>query len=174
MLQILIRREQPHVVCSTYPIYSFLLERLARTGRLAAPFYNVVTDSISINSLWTRPACAGWFVPNEETASVMRGMACPRPAARARLPGPGLLSGPRPRTFPARFGFRSDATRLYIVHSGVRNARAIARRLLAKQIGNWPLRWGATNNCAGALSRSPPAAHAPCKFSVGPMRFHGC
>jgi processive 1,2-diacylglycerol beta-glucosyltransferase len=138
VLQSLLRREQPDVVCSTFPIYGFLLERLARTGILAVPFYNVVTDSISINSLWTRPACSGWFVPNEDTAEVMRGMGVP--AARLHVLGfpvpaffqehandlapPDLASGAAPRV-------------LYIIHSGVRHAWSIARRLLAET--DWEL-----------------------------------
>ncbi|HZL46050.1 MAG TPA: galactosyldiacylglycerol synthase [Opitutaceae bacterium] len=130
-LELLVQREQPAVVCSTFPAYGFLLERLARTGRLATPFYNVVTDSISINSLWSRPACTGWFVPNEETAEVMRGQGVP--TARLHVLGfpvptffgehvhdlapPDLAAGAAPRV-------------LYIVHSGVRHAWATARQLL--------------------------------------------
>jgi processive 1,2-diacylglycerol beta-glucosyltransferase len=133
VLQSLLRREQPDIVCSTFPVYGFMLERLARMGRLSAPFYNVVTDSISINSLWTRPACSGWFVPNEETATVMREMGVPSDRMHVlgfpvqaffqehagRLAPPDLASGAAPRV-------------LYIVHSGVRHARAIAQRLLAE------------------------------------------
>ncbi len=37
-LDLLLQREQPAVVCSTFPVYGFLLERLAGSGRLAAPF----------------------------------------------------------------------------------------------------------------------------------------
>jgi processive 1,2-diacylglycerol beta-glucosyltransferase len=138
VLQSLLRREQPDVVCSTFPAYGFLLERLALDRLLLVPFYNVVTDSISINSLWTRPACSGWFVPNEETAEVMRTMGVP--AARLHVLGfpvpaffhehardlapPDLASGSAPRV-------------LYIVHSGVRNAWAIACRLLAET--DWEL-----------------------------------
>jgi processive 1,2-diacylglycerol beta-glucosyltransferase len=138
ILQSLLAREQPDIVCSAFPVYGFLLERLARVKTLTAPFYNVVTDSISINSLWTRPSCTGWFVPNEETAAVMRGMGVP--AARLNVFGfpvpaffqehandlapPDLASGAAPRV-------------LYIVHSGVRNARALARRLIAES--DWEL-----------------------------------
>jgi processive 1,2-diacylglycerol beta-glucosyltransferase len=132
-LESLLWQERPAVVCSTYPVYGFLLERLAHVGGLTVPFYNLVTDSISINSLWTRPACTGWFVPNEETAEVMRGMGVPADrlyvlgfpvpvffSEHARdLAPPDLATGAAPRV-------------LHIVHSGVRNAWAIARRLLAE------------------------------------------
>ena len=36
------------------------------------PFFNIVTDSISLNSLWWRAGADGWFVPNAESAEVMR------------------------------------------------------------------------------------------------------
>ncbi|MGA2446791.1 MAG: galactosyldiacylglycerol synthase [Opitutaceae bacterium] len=137
-LEAVLASRRPAVVGSTYPVYAFMLERFARTGRLAVPHYNIVTDSITINSLWTRPACAGWFVPNEETAEVMRTMGVP-PAKlhdlgfpvpsffqeHARdLALPDLAAGATPRV-------------LYILHSGVRHAWETARRLFAET--DWEL-----------------------------------
>ncbi len=133
MLDALLRREQPQIVCSTYPIYGFLLDRLTRSGRLTTPFYNVVTDSISINSLWTRPACTGWFVPNEETESVMRGMGVP--AARLHVlgfPVPAFFQEHAAELSPPDLAAGAAPRVLCIVHSGVRNAWTIARRLLAE------------------------------------------
>jgi processive 1,2-diacylglycerol beta-glucosyltransferase len=133
VLQTLLLREHPSVVCSTYPVYGFLLERLVRAGLLTAPFYNIVTDSISINSLWTRPACAGWFVPNEETAEVMREMGVP--AGRLHVlgfPVPAFFNDHACEFVPPDLAARAPPRVLYIVHSGVRNAWAIARRLLAE------------------------------------------
>jgi processive 1,2-diacylglycerol beta-glucosyltransferase len=133
LLQALLRREQPDVICSTFPVYSFILERLARRGRLASPFYNVVTDSISINSLWTRPACDGWFVPNGETAEVMGGMGVP--AARLHVlgfPVPAFFQEHAREFSPPDLAAGAAPRVLYIVHSGVRNAWALARRLLAE------------------------------------------
>jgi processive 1,2-diacylglycerol beta-glucosyltransferase len=132
-LESLLRQEQPAAVCSTYPVYGFLLERLARTGRLAAPFHNLVTDSISINSLWTRPACNGWFVPNEETAEVMRAMGVP--AARLQVlgfPVPAFFAEHARDLAPPDLATGAAPRVLYILHSGVRHAWATARRLLAE------------------------------------------
>jgi processive 1,2-diacylglycerol beta-glucosyltransferase len=138
VLESLLRREQPDIVCSTFPIYGFLLERFARTGRLAVPFYSVVTDSISINSLWTRPACSGWFVPNEETAGVMRGMGVP--ANRLHVlgfPVPAFFQEHAGKLAPPDLAAGAAPRVLFIVHSGVRHARAIAQRLLAET--DWEL-----------------------------------
>jgi processive 1,2-diacylglycerol beta-glucosyltransferase len=134
----LVRREQPAVVCSTFPVYGFLLERLAGSGRLAAPFYNVVTDSISINSLWGRPACTGWFVPNEETAEVMRAQGVP--AARLHVlgfPVPAFFSEQARILSPPDLAAGAAPRVLTILHSGIRHALATARRLLEES--DWEL-----------------------------------
>jgi processive 1,2-diacylglycerol beta-glucosyltransferase len=133
-----LERLRPAVVCSTYPFHAFLLERLTRTGRLQAPYYNIVTDSLSINSLWTRPACAGWFVPNEETAEVMRAMGVP--AARLHplgFPTPAFFSAHAHDLAPPDLAAGATPRVLYVIHTGVRHAWETARRLLAET--DWDL-----------------------------------
>ena len=134
----LIAREQPTVICSTYPVYAFLLEKIARARGLATPQFNIVTDSISINSLWWRAPCTGWFVPNEDSADVMRrgGVdparvhvsgfpVAPFFSAHASEFSPPDLAGGEPG--------RAAAPRvLYIINSGTRGAAETARRLLAE------------------------------------------
>ncbi len=133
VLDELIARERPTVICSTYPVYAFLLEKIARNRGLAVPHFNIVTDSISINSLWWRAPCAGWFVPNKDSAEVLRrgGVAtdrvhvCGFPVAPffsaqiGKLQPPELSKGESPRV-------------LYIINSGTRGAADTARRLLAE------------------------------------------
>lgn len=133
MLANLIAREQPVAICSTYPVYAFMRESLRRDGRLTVPFFNVVTDSISINSLWWRAGAEGWFLPNEDSADVMRlagieerklhvtGFPVPAvfAAEAARLAPPDLAAGAGPRV-------------LCIVNSGTREAADTARRLLTE------------------------------------------
>lgn len=126
-------RLRPAVVCSTYPFHAFLLEHLARAGRLRAPYYNIVTDSLSINSLWTRPPCAGWFVPNDETAEVMRTMGVP--AAKLHplgFPTPAFFGAHAGDLAPPDLAAGADPRVLYVVHTGVRQAWETARRLLAE------------------------------------------
>ncbi|HEY5227459.1 MAG TPA: galactosyldiacylglycerol synthase, partial [Opitutaceae bacterium] len=132
-LEGVIERERPVAICSSFPAYAALLQRLRRRGLCSIPHFNIVTDSISINSVWWRPGCDGWFVPNEDTAEVMR----------AAGVDPSLLhvSG-----FPVTPYFRRSegiVTRpvlatgapprvLYIINSGTHNAEATARLLLAE------------------------------------------
>ena len=72
MLERVIERERPLAICSSFPAYAALLQRMAREEQLSTPHFNIVTDSISINSVWWRPGCDGWYVPNEDSAEVMR------------------------------------------------------------------------------------------------------
>lgn len=132
-LQNLLASESPDAICSTFPLYAFLLEHLAARGDLAVPHYNVVTDSISINSLWWLPHCDGWFLPNEDTARIFRDAGCPAAllhvtgfpvqatfAAEAeRLQPPNLAAGHAPRV-------------LYIINSGSHHAETTAHLLLAE------------------------------------------
>jgi processive 1,2-diacylglycerol beta-glucosyltransferase len=138
LLAQLIAREKPTALCCTYPAYAFMLARLAREGRVSAPFFNIVTDSISINSLWWRAGAAGWFLPNEDSAAVMR--SAPVDARRLHVLG-----------FPVTSYFQQHATELelpdlgpggaprvlYIINSGTRHAADMARRLITST--SWEL-----------------------------------
>ena len=133
LLDELIRDERPTVICSTFPIYGFLIEKLRHENELGTPCYNIVTDSISINSLWWLPRCDGWFLPNEESAQIIRDAGCP--ANRVHVSGfpvqpdfarefenlkpPDLAAGHAPRV-------------LYIINSGSARAEETARLLLAE------------------------------------------
>ncbi len=134
MLEAVIEQERPAAICSTFPAYAPLLKRLERAGRFSTPHFNVVTDSISINSIWWRPGCDGWFVPNEDSAQVMRdaGVDAEKihvtgfPVAPFFRRNEGILTRP-----PLEEGAAPSV--LYIVNSGTRNAEATARLLLEQE-----------------------------------------
>ena len=129
----IVAEEQPTVLCSTYFIYAYLLEGLARDGHALPPHFNIVTDSISINSLWWRAACTGWFLPNPESTEVLlrAGIEAERlhvagfpvnpffRAHAAEFSPPALAGGATPRV-------------LYIINSGTRHALETATHLLAE------------------------------------------
>ena len=133
ILDQIITEEQPAILCSTFPVYAFLLEKLARDGRRTLPHFNIVTDSISINSLWWRTACTGWFLPNADSADVLlrAGIAASllHPTGFPVTPffsahchefqPPSLAGGASPRV-------------LYIINSGTRDAFETATQLLAE------------------------------------------
>ncbi len=129
-LREVVEREQPVLLCSTYPVYGFLVERLRREGRPMPGICNVVTDSISINSVWWRAQCDGWFLPNEDSAAVMRAAGLPerslhvlgfpvdlRFATRSEETLPPPVAPTRPRV-------------LYIVNSRTAAAAETARQLV--------------------------------------------
>jgi processive 1,2-diacylglycerol beta-glucosyltransferase len=160
-LEAVIERERPAAICSTFPAYAVLLQKLAAEGRLRAPHFNVVTDSISINSVWWRPGCDGWFVPNEDTAEVMRAAGVDPSRVHVsgfpvtdyfrknegKVPRPDLAAGAAPRV-------------LYIINSGTRNAETTARLLLEQE------EWEVT--CT--VGRNEPLRHALCARARGRRR----
>jgi processive 1,2-diacylglycerol beta-glucosyltransferase len=133
LLEKWIARTGPAVIASTYPVYALILADIACTRGLDVPFYNIVTDSISINSLWWRAGGAGWFMPNEDSADVLRRAGieddrlhvCGFPVApffaahAGKLAPPELATGAAPRV-------------LYNINSGTQYAVETTRRLLAE------------------------------------------
>jgi processive 1,2-diacylglycerol beta-glucosyltransferase len=119
-------------------VYGFLLESLARAGVLRVPFSSVVTDSISINSLWTRPVCSSWLVPNAETAEVMRSMGVPADRLHVLgFPVPAFFEEHAGTLAPPDLAAGAAPRVLYLMHSGVQHAWETARRLLAEP--DWEL-----------------------------------
>jgi processive 1,2-diacylglycerol beta-glucosyltransferase len=129
----LLKRHAPTAICSTYPVYAFLLGKIARAGGRVAPHYNIVTDSISINSLWWRAECDGWFVPNADSADVMRraGLDAERLHV-AGFPVASFFSEHAERLAPPPLERGAAPRVLYIINSGTRGATETAQRLLAE------------------------------------------
>ena len=132
LLAQIIADEKPVVLCSTYPVYSFLLARLAADGATLPPHFNVVTDSISINSLWWRAGAAGWFVPNPDSAEVMQrgGVEADRLHVTG-FPVPAFFGDQADLLSPPDLTAAGNAPRiLYIINSGTNHAAETAQRLL--------------------------------------------
>jgi processive 1,2-diacylglycerol beta-glucosyltransferase len=120
---------RPEVVVSVYPLFPYLLNGLAGPGepRLFR-LYTVVTDSITINSAWHRAPSDLYFVPNEESATVMRAAGVPGQLLRV-LGFPVLPRFARER--PERPAPETGALRvLYMINAGRKTAPALAARLL--------------------------------------------
>jgi len=133
VLTTLLQEARPTAVCSTYPIYGFLLEKLARAGGPSVPHYNVVTDSISINSLWWLPHCEGWFVPNADSAAVMaRAGVDPAKLHTTGFPLPEIFVAPGPDLQPPNLATGHAPRILYIINSGSQHAETTAHRLLTE------------------------------------------
>lgn len=127
-----ITQEPPAIICSTFPAYNFTLDRIfpPNTPR---PFLQatIITDSISINSLWTRGSSDLYYVPNDATARsvIAQGLSPERvlplgfpvhldfALPERRLTPPPLNSGP--------------SKILYILNSGKSHATEVVRGLLS-------------------------------------------
>ncbi len=72
-----IEEKKPDAVASVYPLYGWLMDRLYPDGNAPFAFHTIVTDSITVNSVWLKCRSDSWIVPNEETAVVIRKSAVP-------------------------------------------------------------------------------------------------
>lgn len=128
-----LERESPAAICCTYPAYAFMLNDLmGRAGRMP-PWFNVVTDSISINSLWWKSPCAGWFLPNHDSAEVVRSAGIPSARLHvAGFPVAPFFSEHEGRLVPPDLGAGASPRILYIINSGTVGAEETARVLLAE------------------------------------------
>jgi processive 1,2-diacylglycerol beta-glucosyltransferase len=129
----LLESEKPAAVCCTYPIYAFLMEQItARTG-LRVPVFNIVTDSISINSLWWLPRCDGWFLPNHETTAVITKAGCaPSLLHTSGFPVQSVFSARHDQLAPPNLAAGHNPRVLYIINSGSWHAETTAQLLLAE------------------------------------------
>jgi len=123
-----ISEKNPAVIASTYPGYNHLLDHLH--GKVDRPFrtVTVVTDSISINSLWYSGHSDLFLVPNEVTSEVMHAAGVPAEKLRVTgFPVPPLfetLRGQRQSPGPGR-----PPKVLYLVNPGQKNAVEIFKQL---------------------------------------------
>ncbi|MEI8294392.1 MAG: glycosyltransferase [bacterium] len=125
-----ITRYNADVVVSCFPGYGAFLDKV-RSGT-ARPFtyVTVVTDSLTINSIWWRCSSDYFLVPNEPTAKSLERGGVPRDKIRVTgFPVPIVFSTPAPsrRTPLAGEPWRV----LYMVNSGHDLAPGVVRELLA-------------------------------------------
>ena len=122
-------REQPDIACSTHPLYPYLFQKMARRSEgKAFKDVCVVTDSISINSIWYRAPSDYFIVPNYDSAQVM---------LEAKTPLEKIL----PLGFPVQLAFvkncapeLSDVSApsiLFAVNSNKKDAPEILKGLFA-------------------------------------------
>lgn len=126
-LAAMVVEKRPDVIVSVYPIYGYLVERLwPNTATRPFAFHTVVTDSITINSIWYRCRSDSFLVPNEETAHVMIQRGVPQKRLR-------VLGFPVPPRFARERPVRPACPPprvLYMINAGKDQAPGIVARLL--------------------------------------------
>lgn len=125
-LREMLDEKQPCAVVSVYPVYGYLLEHLYPQGR-PFQFHTVITDSITINSVWHRCASDTFIVPNEDSALVMSeaGVASEKVRTLGFPVAPQFVHDRIERPAPV------IPRVLFMVNAGRDRAPAIVRRLLA-------------------------------------------
>lgn len=122
-----ISRQKPDVIVSTYPGYGHLLDLIRRKGEAGdAPLATIVTDSLTVNSVWYRCKCDFFLVANEATADVMR-------AAGVSAEKIHVTGFPVPLVFSEPAPARKDSVPevFFMVNSSHHLAPAIVRELLS-------------------------------------------
>lgn len=161
----IIDEQQPIALVSTYPVYGWLLAQLRREGHNFCPHYTVITDALTINSLWYRTPSAGWFVTDHDSAAYLR--------ERNVTPGRIHVSG-----FPVDLAFAdrppgwqpaapvADAPHriLFMINSGRTSALAIARALL--QHPEWHITFTAGRDARLRHELETMAKAAPAKSEI--------
>lgn len=125
-----LKMEPPDAVVSVYPVYGYLMQRLyPDPTRRPFTFHTVVTDSITINSVWFRCGSDSFFVPNEETARIMAAAGVPpRKLHPLGFPVASPFADGRPERLPP--GPASLPRVLFMINAATAQTLATLRRLL--------------------------------------------
>jgi processive 1,2-diacylglycerol beta-glucosyltransferase len=120
---------EPDAVVSTYPIYNYVIDAIYADGRPKIfSQITVITDSITVNSIWYRCVSDYFLVANEDTANVLRNAGVPEQQIRVF----GFPVTYRFAEMPDnRYGGGQKGLRriLYLINSGKKEAPALVRRL---------------------------------------------
>ncbi|MDI1249492.1 MAG: galactosyldiacylglycerol synthase [Lacunisphaera sp.] len=175
MLGRLIAEQQPVAIISTYPVYAWLLNQLRREGHFFCPHFTVVTDALTINSLWYGTASAGWFVTDHDSAAFLRVRGVPAdrihvsgfPVALAFADRPAHLNPPMPsipeKCNVLRYTYPETTPRvLFMINTGRTRALAIARALLAQPGWHLTITAGRDEALRRELVALAAGAPAPC------------
>ena len=123
---------QPCAIASVYPVYGWLLDRIY--PRKTPPFasHTIVTDSITVNSVWLKFRSDSWIVPNEATAAAVRNGAVPAERVHALgFPVPMKFADSKIIRTPPGNGVPGEPLRVfYMINHGHAVAARLVRRLL--------------------------------------------
>jgi processive 1,2-diacylglycerol beta-glucosyltransferase len=161
----LLAERQPDALVSTYPVYAWLLNRLRAEGHRFCPHYTVITDSLTINSLWHGTPSAGWFVTDHDSAAFLQSRGLP--ADRVHVSGfpvaPAFADRPATLQPPA---MSDDAPKrvLFMINTSRRAALAIVRELL--QHRSWRLTITAGRDVALRQELENLCSRAPAQATV--------
>ncbi len=162
----IIAEKQPVALVSTYPVYAWLFNQLRAQGQVSCPLFTVVTDAITINSLWYRAPSNGWFVTDQDSAAFLRDRGLPAerihvsgfPVSLAFADRAAALVPPEPAS-PAQ-----PRRVLFMINSSRATALPIARALL--QQADWRITFTAGRDAKLRQELEQMAQGAPAKAEI--------
>jgi UDP-N-acetylglucosamine:LPS N-acetylglucosamine transferase len=127
----LLDRFQPDVVVSTFPPFPYLLQQISGPNP-GCKNVVVVTDSITVNSIWYRCAADYFLVPNEQSAAVLHAAEiAPQKIKTFGFPvSPKFADPMQDRSPPSN----NDHRVLYVVNPATMKAAELVRRLVELDI----------------------------------------
>lgn len=132
----ILHARRPDAVLSTYPVYAWLFQQLRASGYTLPPLHTVVTDALTINSLWYRAPSEAWFVTDPASATFLHGAGVP--AAKVHVSGFPVAAAfaDRDATLQPPDPTRSRQWRiLHMINSG--RTRALETARVLTQSSNW-------------------------------------
>ena len=162
----IIAEKQPVALVSTYPVYAWLIHQLRNEGNPLCPLFTVVTDALTINSLWYRAPSDGWFVTDRDSAAFLhaRGLPSDRvhvsgfPVALAFADRAATLEPPEPAS-PAQ-----PRRVLFMINTSRASALPVARALLQQR--DWHITFTAGRDALLRGEVEQMAAAAPARAEV--------
>lgn len=123
-----LRKWQPAVVIAVYPAYGYLFKAAAQEAGLHdLKRYILITDSITVHSMWHRCDADAFLVPNEDTANILY----QRGIDRARVVVSGFPVSPRyALPGPIRGAPAQRPKVLYMINGQPGRALSLVERLL--------------------------------------------
>jgi processive 1,2-diacylglycerol beta-glucosyltransferase len=128
----LLTRLDPDVVVSTFPPYPYLLQQVLGPNRRCKNIV-VITDSITVNSIWYQSAADYFLAPNPQSAAVVHAGGI----ALEQIRTFGFPVNPRFADLVANRPPPSAKSRprlLYMINAGTRRAPELVRRLLEMNV----------------------------------------
>jgi processive 1,2-diacylglycerol beta-glucosyltransferase len=162
----IIAEKQPAALVSTYPVYAWLINQLRTEGKVTCPLFTVITDALTINSLWYRAQSDGWFVTDHDSAAFLRARGLPAervhvsgfPVALAFADRAAALQPPEPAS-PAR-----PRRVLFMINSSRATALPIAAALLEQR--DWRITFTAGRDAGLQRELQQMAQGAPARAEV--------
>jgi processive 1,2-diacylglycerol beta-glucosyltransferase len=162
----IIAEKQPVALVSTYPVYAWLINQLRAEAKVTCPLFTVVTDALTINSLWYRAPSDGWFVTDHDSAAFLRARGLPAervhvsgfPVALAFADRPAALQPPEPAS-PVR-----PRRVLFMINSSRATALPIAQALLQQR--DWWITFTAGRDAGLQRELEQMAQGAPARAEV--------